>query len=79
MQRFSAFFEFGNEQAESPPTHIPRYLGFMLYDVFDLSRPQSSTAKPMVSLFRAHIDRGVLEVPAFGDSSVLKAACIGTL
>ena len=47
--------------------------GWMLYDVFDLSRPGESTSKPSVSLFRAKVEGGVLEVPAYLSDKVRKA------
>jgi hypothetical protein len=47
----------------------------MLYDVFDLRRPSAPLMegeKPFISLFHARIERGVLTVPGFDSSEVLK-------
>lgn len=46
--------------------------GWMLYDVFDLSRPGDSTDKARVSVFRAKIERGILEVPPYEDDELVK-------
>ena len=47
--------------------------GWMLYDVFDLSRPGESTSDPNVSLFRAKVEGGVLVVPPYASEAVRKA------
>jgi len=47
-------------------------LGLMLYDVFDLSRPGSAHDAPSVSLFRATVQAGILRVPEYSSSDVLK-------
>jgi CRISPR-associated protein Cas5d len=44
----------------------------MLYDVFDLSRPGESTDKARVSVFRAMVKQGVLEVPPYESELVRK-------
>ncbi len=44
----------------------------MLYDVFDLRQVNDDNAPPFVSLFRAKVVNGVLDVPPFEDESVLK-------
>lgn len=50
--------------------------GWMLYDVFDLSRPGDSTTKANVSLFRAKVERGVLNVPRYESDDVRKAVAL---
>lgn len=70
-REFSAYFEFEPNETKTPPVPYSADLGLILYDIFDLSRPQSSVAKPVVSLFRARVQDGVLEVPPFGDPAVL--------
>ncbi len=45
----------------------------MLYDVFDLSRPGSKENAPAISLFRAVVRGGVMEVPHYTSPDVLKA------
>lgn len=47
-------------------------LGFMLYDVFDLSKPGSCDSTPSVSLFKASICGGVLQVPPYESADVIK-------
>jgi len=44
----------------------------MLYDVFDLREANDRYARPLVSLFRARVVAGVLEVPPFDSDDVLK-------
>lgn len=48
--------------------------GWMLYDVFDLSRPGESTDRAVVSLFLAKLQAGVLEVPHYRSELVKKGA-----
>lgn len=73
-REFPAYFRLVDECPDRPaPEEYSQDLGWMLYDVFDLSRPQPpGTAKPSVSVFHARIEKGVLEVPAYGDSAVKK-------
>jgi CRISPR-associated protein Cas5d len=47
-------------------------LGLMLYDVFDLSRPGSSHDSQSISLFRARLEHGVLQIPAYASDAVFK-------
>lgn len=46
--------------------------GWMLYDVFDLSRRGESIDKARVSVFRAKTKQGILEVPPFESELVKK-------
>ena len=55
-------------------------LGLMLYDVFDLNADNHATSlknwknvKPSVSMFRASITDGVLDVPPIGSDEILTA------
>ncbi len=50
--------------------------GWMLYDVFDLSRPGDSNSKPSISLFRAKVEKGVLKVPRYDDDKIRKAVAL---
>lgn len=54
--------------AAVPDTRV----GWMLYDVFDLSRPGSPSDAPSVSLFDASIVGGVLRVPDYESPEVRK-------
>ncbi len=72
-REFPAYFEL--LEILSPPAGISSLnmnLGFMLYDVFDLSRPGSNNDTPYISLFEAKIENGVLNVPEFQSHLVLK-------
>lgn len=73
-REFPAYFELVEADLPglAPPTALELDLGLMLYDVFDLSRPGSSSAKPSISLFRAAIRGGVLAVPEYDSAEVLK-------
>ncbi len=71
-REFPAFFELA-DIPDPRPIEWSADLGLMLYDVFDLSRPGTADSAPSVSLFNARVSDGVLQVPAFEDSAVLKA------
>jgi CRISPR-associated protein Cas5d len=47
-------------------------LGFMLYDVFDLSRPGNDEDSPCISLFRGKVQNGFIDVPPYESAAVLK-------
>lgn len=72
MREFPAFFRLLEGEAASEPCPLDLDLGLMLYDVFDLSRPGTSSDAPAVSLFRARLRNGVLEVPDYSSPDVLK-------
>lgn len=72
-REFPAYFRFANDDTDSaPPVELDQDLGYMLYDVFDLSRPGSSHDAPAVSLFKAEMRGGVLHVPDYSSPDVLK-------
>jgi CRISPR-associated protein Cas5d len=72
-REFVAFFEYVEPSAQrDPPVDYPMDLGFMLYDVFDLSSPQRNDARPFISVFPAKIEHGVLNVPDWDDPAVRK-------
>ena len=70
-REFAASFELMTEPEKSPTNHNEE-VGWMLYDVFDLSRPGSNKDKPRVSLFEAKIENGVLKVPRYDSPAVRK-------
>lgn len=73
-REFPAFFMLLDEgSATSAAVPLDLEIGWMLYDVFDLSRPGNCDARPAVSLFQARLQAGVLEVPAFESALVVKA------
>lgn len=73
-REFPAYFELVDPAAaDRPPVHaLDLDLGYMLYDVFDLSRPGSSSDTPAISLFHARVRAGTMEVPPWEDPAVLK-------
>lgn len=72
-REFPAFFKYiADIDKEAGPVDFNQDLGFMLYDVFDLRKVNDQFAKPFVSVFKAEIDSGVLDVPNYYDSKVLK-------
>ena len=74
VREFPAFFKLvDSADPRRDPCDLDVDVGWMLYDVFDLSRPGSSGDKPAVSLFQAHVRAGVLEVPPYDSDAVFKA------
>jgi CRISPR-associated protein Cas5d len=71
-REFSAYFELVEGSQVGGLESVNEEIGWMLYDVFDLSRPGSSTDKPHISLFQASIQGGVLEVPPYHNEQVRK-------
>jgi len=72
-REFVAFFRYVEKlDGEPRPVDYTQDIGWMLYDVFDLRRANGSDARPFVTLFRARINRGVLEVPPFESDEVRK-------
>jgi CRISPR-associated protein Cas5d len=72
-REFPAFFEPAPPPEErSAPEPIDLDVGWMLYDVFDLGVENGPDARPAVSVFRARVENGVLEVPPYDDRRVAK-------
>jgi CRISPR-associated protein Cas5d len=73
-REFTAYFRLLNEAelGENKPVPFTESVGWMLYDVFDLSRPGINADKPRISIFDASIQNGVLEIPPYLDVRVLK-------
>ncbi len=74
-REFPAFFEYieAPDVLPASPVSFNQHLGFMLYDVFDLSRESVKDGdKPYISFFDAQVVAGILEVPAFGSDTVKK-------
>ena len=73
-REFPAYFEFlPSNAAATQPVAIDQHLGWMLYDVFDLSdeSPTMDTA-PFISVFDATMRGGVIDVPPFTSAAVRK-------
>ena len=72
-REFVAFFRYVESLSGEPaPADYSQDLGLMLYDVFDLRQTNGRDAPPFISLFRARVVDGVLDVPPFGSDEVLK-------
>jgi CRISPR-associated protein Cas5d len=72
-REFPAYFALADARADKPaPISLDLDLGWMLYDVFDLRRPNASDAKPSISVFHAQVFKGVMQVPEYGDPTVRK-------
>jgi CRISPR-associated protein Cas5d len=73
-REFPAYFELIEPDApvKEPITTLNSDIGFMLYDVFDLSKPGTDESEAGISLFRAKIDNGILKVPEYESPDVLK-------
>ena len=72
-REFVAFFRYVESlNGEPDPVPYTQDLGWMLYDVFDLQQTNGRSAPPFVSLFRARIENGVLDVPPFESDLVRK-------
>lgn len=74
-REFPAFFDYVEDPAATPAVPVPldQNLGWMLYDVFDLTREAvCDDEPPYISLFEARLVGGVLEVPAFDSAAVRK-------
>ncbi len=75
-REFVAFFrhieDVQAEQKTTPPIPLDQDIGFMVYDVFDLEKKNTNMAAPSISLFKAIINGGVLDVPDYCSDEVLK-------
>ncbi len=70
-REFPAYYEWGS--TDESPIDESMDLGLMIYDVFDLHQWKvTKKAEPFVSLYRAHMENGVIEVPPYDSSLVLK-------
>ncbi|HOJ22736.1 MAG TPA: type I-C CRISPR-associated protein Cas5c [Armatimonadota bacterium] len=71
-REFPAYFRLCEDKPAEPAAPINLDVGWMLYDVFDLSRPGSSTDAACISFFRAVVRSGVLDVPEYASDEVRK-------
>lgn len=71
-REFPAYFALSSADQGPPPLALNDDLGWMLYDVFDLTRANDPDAAPSISVFQAQVQHGVLRVPAYGDAAVRK-------
>lgn len=69
-REFVCYFD---EPTDAKPISEDLDLGLMLYDVFDLHKFKvTKKAEPYVTLFKAYMKNGVIEVPDFDSELVLK-------
>ncbi len=71
-REFPAYFELVKNAPEIPAFDLDLDLGWMLYDVFDLTQLNDNQAKPAISVFRAQLKSGVLNVPDYSSVEVHK-------
>jgi CRISPR-associated protein Cas5d len=74
-REFPAFYEYVDRDAptEPAPITLDQHLGFMIYDVFDLTCEETpDVSEPFISVFDASMRAGVVEVPAFDSPAVRK-------
>lgn len=64
---------YGHPDPAFQPIDLDLDLGYIPYDIFDLSTLNDAWAKPAISVFRAVVRGGVLEVPGYESKEVLKA------
>lgn len=77
-REFPAYFDYAGCADTLPPFENParipdQDLGWMLYDVFDLSRPGAPDSPPAISVFRARIENGSICVPDFDSPDVRRS------
>ena len=73
-REFPAFFEYlAPDEPAAQPVALDQHLGWMLYDVFDLTNesPALDTA-PFISAFDATMTGGVIDVPPYTSVAVRK-------
>lgn len=70
MREFVCYF---SEPTDAEPVPVDLDIGIMLYDVFDLHKYKvTEKAVPYVTVFKAKLEQGVLNVPPFDSDEVLK-------
>lgn len=71
LREFVAYFEESDGSRE--PIDINMDVGLMVYDIFDLHDYKvRGKAKPQLSLYHAVVEHGVVKVPVYDSSDVLK-------
>jgi CRISPR-associated protein Cas5d len=75
LREFPAFFELASD-TPTATTPWDADLGWMLYDVFDLSRQGANHNAPSVSIFHARVTGGSMEVPLFSSPEVRRVEAV---
>jgi CRISPR-associated protein Cas5d len=73
-REFPAYFDLlepGVADAQRVPMDL--HVGWMVYDVYDLSRPGDCFSMPAISVFEAKVEGGILRVPPYESELVKKA------
>lgn len=68
-REFVAYFKFAEDDKPTNGENLD--IGFMVYDVYDLDKIMIDNAPPFISLFKATIINGVLEIPHW-ESELIK-------
>lgn len=77
LREFPAYFELADPGSPSQaPVAWDSDLGWMLFDVFDQARLGTSHDRASVSIFKAVVKNGVLNVPEYSSSDVRKAGAL---
>ena len=67
------FVCYFSEPTDAEPVPVDLDIGIMLYDVFDIHKYKvTEKAEPYVTVFKARLEQGVLNVPPFDSDEVLK-------
>lgn len=72
-REFPAYFEPSEPEGQIAPFPLNLDVGLMLYDVFSLGSETNKFSPASISLFRAEIRGGILEVPPWDSELVLKS------
>ena len=67
-REFVAYFE---SVSDIQPVQESIDIGYMLYDIFDLDEVVIDNAKPYISIFKAYLGKGALQIPVW-DSPLVK-------
>jgi len=68
-REFAAYFKFAEDDQPTNGENLD--IGYMVYDVYDLDKVIIDNASPFISLFKATLINGVLEIPHW-ESELIK-------
>ena len=69
-REFTGYFALADSDKQIEP--VTMEIGWMVYDVFDIDMPVIDAAAPFVSIFRAQLVNGVMEIPPWESNMVIK-------
>lgn len=65
--------DFCEKDKNQSPINESLDVGLMLYDVFDITKyTKPKDVKPFITLFKAKMNNGIIDIPKFNDDSVIK-------